>query len=138
MNKACCEPCIKAQNLNAILHVNLLNDNNIHPVATYLYACTYCIKMLLSIEIMLAKLEQAKANNETLKVSYTTVLFSGSSGVGKTTLLNKLNKENLNRYHQSTGVAESKHAICIKTTALVESTEGLQWTNLDYDSMKSI
>ena len=84
---------------------------------------------------MLAKLEQAKANNETLKVSYTTVLFSGSSGVGKTTLLNKLNKENLNRYHQSTGVAESKHAICIKTTALVESTEGLQWTNLDYDSM---
>ena len=135
MNKACCEPCIKAQNLNAILHVNLLNDNNIHPVATYLYACTYCIKMLLSIEIMLAKLEQAKANNETLKVSYTTVLFSGSSGVGKTTLLNKLNKENLNRHHHSTGLAESQHAICIKTTALVESIEGLQWTNLDYDTM---
>ena len=40
---------------------------------------------------MLAKLEQAKANNETLKVSYMTVVFSGSSGVGKTTLLNKLN-----------------------------------------------
>ena len=91
--------------------------------------------MLPFIEIMLAKLEQAKANNETLKVSYTTVLFSGSSGVGKTTLLNKLNKDNLNRHHHSTGVAESKHAICIKTTALVESTEGLQWTNLDYDSM---
>ena len=53
---------------------------------------------------MLAKLEQAKANNETLKVSYTTVLFSGSSGVGKTTLLNKLNKENLNRHHHSTGI----------------------------------
>ena len=84
---------------------------------------------------MLAKLEQAKANNETLKVSYTTVLFSGSSGVGKTTLLNKLNKENPNRHHHSTGLAQSKHTVCIETTALVESTEGLQWTNLDYDSM---
>ena len=84
---------------------------------------------------MLAKLEQAKANNETLKVSYTTVLFSGSSGVGKTSLLSKLNKEKLNKHHHSTGVAKSKHTICIKTTALVKSTEGLQWTDLDYDSM---
>ena len=86
---------------------------------------------------MLAKLEQAKANNETLKVSYTTVLFSGSSGVGKTTLLNKLNKEELNRHHHSTGVAKSKHTICIKTTAVIKTTEGLQWANLDYDSMIS-
>ena len=84
---------------------------------------------------MLAKLEQAKANNETLKVSYTTVLFSGSSGVGKTTLLKKLNKEDLNRHHDSTGVAKSKHTICIKTTAVIKTTEGLQWANLDYDSM---
>ena len=84
---------------------------------------------------MLAKLEQAKANNETLKVSYTTVLFSGSSGVGKTTLLNKLNKENLNIHHHSTGVAKSKHSICIKTSLITQSTEGLQWTNLDYDTM---
>ena len=86
---------------------------------------------------MLAKLEQAKANNETLKVSYTTVLFSGSSGVGKSTLLNKLNKEELNRYHHSTGVAKSKHTICIKTSAVIKTTEGLQWANLDYDSMIS-
>ena len=86
---------------------------------------------------MLAKLEQAKANNETLKVSYTTVLFSGSSGVGKTSLLSKLNKEKLNRHHHSTGVAKSKHTICIKTTAVVKSTEGLHWTDLDYDSMIS-
>ena len=86
---------------------------------------------------MLAKVEQAKANNETLKVSYTTVLFSGSSGVGKTTFLNKLNKEDLNRLHHSTGVAKSKHTIHIKTTAVVKTTEGLQWVNLDYDSMIS-
>ena len=85
--------------------------------------------------MMLAKVEQAKANNETLKVSYTTVLFSGSSGVGKTTLLNKLNKENLNRHHHSTGVAKSKHSICIKTSLITKSTEGLQWINLDYDAM---
>ena len=84
---------------------------------------------------MLAKLEQAKANDETLKVSYTTVLFSGSSGVGKTSLLNKLNKRKLNKDHHSTGVAKSKHTICIKTTAVVKSTEGLHWTDLDYDSM---
>ena len=84
---------------------------------------------------MLTKLEQAKANNETLKVSYTTVLFSGSSGVGKTTLLNKLNEENLSRHHHSTGVAKSKHSICIKPSLITKSTEGLQWTNLDYDVM---
>ena len=93
------------------------------------------MNILESLEIMLAKLEQAKANNETLKVSYTTVLFSGSSGVGKTTLLKKLNKEDLNRHHHSTGVAESNHTICIKTAAVIKTTEGLQWANLDYDSM---
>ena len=70
-----------------------------------------------------------------LKVSYTTVLFSGSSGVGKTTLLNKLNKKNLNRHHHSTGVAKSKHAVCIKASLITESPEGLQWMDLDYDSM---
>ena len=86
---------------------------------------------------MLAKLEQAKANKETLKVSYTTVLFSGSSGVGKTSLSKILNKEDPNTFHHSTGVAESKHAICMKTTAVIKSAKGLQWTNLDYDSMIS-
>ena len=86
---------------------------------------------------MLEKLEKAKANKETLKVSYTTVLFTGSSGVGKTTLLNKLNKQQLNRHHHSTGVVESKHTICVKTTAVVKSTGGLQWIDLDYESMIS-
>ena len=84
---------------------------------------------------MLGKVKQAKANNETLKVSYTTVVFSGSSGVGKTSLVNKLNKEQVNRHHHSTGVAKSKHTISIKTAAVVGSTEGLQWIELDYDSM---
>ena len=90
--------------------------------------------LLESLEIILTKLEQAKANKETLKVSYTTVLFSGSSGVGKTTLVNKLNKEHLNTHHHSTGVAKSKHTICINTAAVIKSTEGLQWVDLDYDS----
>ena len=84
---------------------------------------------------MLAKLEQAKASNETLKVSYTTIVFSGSSGVGKTSLFNKLNKEKLNKKHHSTGVAKSRHTICVKTAAVVESTQGLHWINLDHDSV---
>ena len=92
---------------------------------------------LLEINNVLAKLEQAKASGVTLKVSYTTVLFTGSSGVGKTNLMKKLNKEDLNTLHHSTGVAESKHAICIKTTAVVKSAEGLQWANFNYDSMIS-
>ena len=86
---------------------------------------------------MKAKLEQAKSENKTLKVSYTTVLFSGSSGVGKTSLLNKLNKEQLNEQHHSTGIAKSKHTICIKTIGLFKSAAGLQWIDLDYDSMIS-
>ena len=84
---------------------------------------------------MLAKLEQAKANNETLKISYTTAVFSGSSGVGKTSLFNKLNKEKLNKQHHSTGIAKSKHTICVKTAAVVESTQGLHWIDLDHDSV---
>ena len=84
---------------------------------------------------MLAKLEQVKAENKTLKVSYTTVLFCGSSGVGKTSLMKKLNKEQVTRHHHSTGVAESKHTICVKTTAVVKSAEGLRWIDLDYDLM---
>ena len=86
---------------------------------------------------MLGKLEQAKASGETLKVSYTTILFSGSSGVGKTSLFNKLNKKQLNKNHHSTGVAKSEHTICVKTTAFVKSSEGLQWINLDYNTMIS-
>ena len=84
---------------------------------------------------MLAKLEKAKAQNKKLKVSYTTVVFSGSSGVGKTTLMKKLNKEDLSRFPHSTGIAKSKHAICIKTTAIIKSTKELHWTDLDYDSL---
>ena len=91
-----------------------------------------CTNLLESMETMLMKLEQAKANNETLKVSYTTVLFSGSSGVGKTSLVNKLNKEKVNRHHDSSGVAKSKHTISIKTRAV---TEELQWVDLHHDSM---
>ena len=87
--------------------------------------------------MILRKLEQAKANNKAIKVSYTTVLFSGSSGVGKTSLLSKLNKERLVRHHHSTGVAKSKHTICVKTTVVSKSTEGLQWVTLDYNSMIS-
>ena len=95
----------------------------------------YVHYLLESIKVMLEKLEQTKANNETLKVSYTTILFSGSSGVGKTSLLKKLNKENLCRYHHSTGVAQSKHTVCIKTTAVIKSAKGLHWVDLDYDSL---
>ena len=69
---------------------------------------------------MLAKLEQAKAENNTLKVSYTTVLFCGSSGVGKTSLMKKLNKEQVTRHHHSTGVAESKHTVCVKQLQLLK------------------
>ena len=102
-------------------------------VATYCIKLMKCTNLLESMETMLMKLEQAKANNETLKVSYTTVLFSGSSGVGKTSLVNKLNKEKVNRHHHSTGVAKSKHTITsIKTRAV---TEELQWVDLDHDSM---
>ena len=52
-------------------------------------------------------------------------LIFGSYDVGKTTLLNK---ESLNRHYHSTGVAKSKHTICIKTTAIVKPAGGLQWT----------
>ena len=85
--------------------------------------------------MMKAKLEQAKSDNRTLKVSYTTVLFSGSAGVGKTSLLKKLNKEQLIKQDHSTGIAESKHIICIKTIGMVKFATGLQWIDLDYDSM---
>ena len=84
-----------------------------------------CTNLLESMETILMKLEQAKANNKTLKVSYTTVMFSGSSGVGKTSLVNKLNKEKVNRHHHSTGVAKSKHTISIKHLQSLKNCNGL-------------
>ena len=86
---------------------------------------------------MLAKLEQAKASEETIKVSYTTVLFSGSSGVGKTSLLNKLNKRTVDRFHDSSGIAKSKHSICIKSTVVIKSAERMQWVDFDHQSLIS-
>ena len=79
----------------------------------------------------------AKANKETVKVSYTTIMFCGSSGVGKTNLIKKLNKEDLNAHHNSSGVAESKHTVSIETAAVTKSAEGLRWTNFNHDSMIS-
>ena len=99
------------------------------------YILTKDTYLLESYEIMLAKLEQAKAKKETVKVSYTTVMFCGASGVGKTNLIKKLNKENLIADHNSTGVAESKHTVSIETAAVIKSSEGLRWTNFNYDSM---
>ena len=91
--------------------------------------------LLESYEKMLSKLEEAKAKKETIKVSYTTVMFCGASGVGKTNLIKKLNKEHLIADHYSTGTAESKHTVSIETAAVINSAEGLRWTNFNYDSM---
>ncbi|XP_065892496.1 uncharacterized protein [Dysidea avara] len=84
---------------------------------------------------MIDKLQQAKANGSTLKLSYTTIAFTGSAGAGKTSFLNLLNKRKFISHHHSTGVVESEHVLTVKQAGMVESGSESKWVELDHENM---
>jgi len=79
----------------------------------------------------------AKKNGYTLKVRYSKVLFSGSSGAGKSSFVNLLMNKKINQRHVSTGVAESQQIMMMKKMAVVfkpeEGKESFEWTELNLD-----
>ena len=84
---------------------------------------------------MIDKLQQAKANGSTLKLSYTIIAFIGSAGAGKTSFLNLLNKRKFISHHHSTGVVESEHVLTVKQAGVVESGSKSKWVELDHNNM---
>ena len=81
------------------------------------------------------RIQQAKKNGSTLKLSYTTFAFTGSAGVGKTSFLNLLNKREFLSHHHSTGVVESEHVITVRQAGVVGSGGKSKWIELNHHSL---
>jgi len=84
---------------------------------------------------MIDKLQQAKASGSTLKISYTTIAFTGSAGAGKTSFLNLLNKRKFISHHHSTGVVESEHVVTVKQAGVIGSGKESKWIELSHKNM---
>ncbi|XP_065891760.1 uncharacterized protein [Dysidea avara] len=81
------------------------------------------------------KIHEAKSSGLTLRLSYTTIAFTGSAGAGKTNFLNLLYKKKFVPYHNSTGVATSENIISIKRAGVLGSGKESQWIEMDHDTM---
>ena len=84
---------------------------------------------------MMDKIQEAKSSGLTLKLSYTTIAFTGSAGAGKTNFLNLLYKKNFVPYHNSTGVATSENIISVKQAGILGSGKKSQWIEMNHDTM---
>ena len=82
---------------------------------------------------MLKRIQEAKENGLTLKLSYTTVALTGSSAAGKTSFLNLLSRQKFTAHHHSTNVAESKQVVY--TAGVVGSGKESQWIDLSHENM---
>ena len=82
---------------------------------------------------MLKKIQEAKKNGLTVKLSYTTVALTGSSASGKTSFLNLLSRQKFTAHHHSTNVAESKQVVY--TAGVVGSGKNSQWIDLSHENM---
>jgi len=74
----------------------------------------------------------AKSRKLTVKLSYTTIAFTGSAKAGKTNFLNLLWKKKFVPYHNSTGVATSNHIISVKQAGISGSGK---WIEMTHDTM---
>ncbi|XP_065893511.1 uncharacterized protein [Dysidea avara] len=84
---------------------------------------------------MMDKIQKAKSSGLTLKLSYTTISFTGSAGAGKTNFLNLLHKKKFVPYHNSTGVSTSETIISIKRAGVLGSGKESQWIEMNHDTM---
>jgi len=80
----------------------------------------------------------AKLNGYTIKARYCKVLFSGSSGAGKTSFMNLLLRKSINPRHISTGLGESRQILVAKKYSMLklnsDNTSGLfEWVELDFE-----
>ncbi|XP_065907908.1 uncharacterized protein [Dysidea avara] len=80
----------------------------------------------------------AKLNGYTIKARYCKVLFSGSSGAGKTSFMNLLLRKNINPRHVSTGLGESRQILVAKKYGMVKlnsnnNNGSFEWVELDFE-----
>ena len=79
----------------------------------------------------------AKKNGYTLKVRHSKILFSGSSGAGKSSFVNLLINKKISQHHVSTGVADSQQIMLTKKITVVfkpeKCKESPEWTELNFD-----
>jgi len=83
----------------------------------------------------------AKLKGHTLKARYCKILFSGSSGAGKTSFINLLLKNGINPRHVSTGLRESRQILVAKKFGMVKlnsnkikkSNTNFEWVELDFE-----
>ena len=88
--------------------------------------------MLASLQ---KSLNSAKNQHGKIPVRFIKILLTGSGAAGKTSFSNLLMKKQINSYHHSTKIVQSKHAISIKKAVLVESKhvhgQEIVWLEMD-------
>ena len=79
----------------------------------------------------------AKEKGYTLKARYSKILFSGSSGAGKSSFVNLLLNKKINLHHISTGVADSQQVMVTKKLNVMfkahSDKESFEWAELNFD-----
>ena len=78
-------------------------------------------------------LKRAKKEHGTIPVRFLKLFFTGSGAAGKTSFINLLLKKEFNRFHRSTNVVHTSHAVSIKKADLHRSDFEVTWTEFDSD-----
>ena len=76
-------------------------------------------------------LNKAKKKHGTFPVRILKLIFTGSGAAGKTSFINLLLKREFTRYHHSTNVVHTNHAVSIKKVAFHSSECEVTWTEFD-------
>ena len=77
---------------------------------------------------------EARKNNKTIKVRYGRVLFSGSSGAGKTSFYKLLMNRERFKQCPSTGLAESEQVIAVVKVDMLSQDEYVELCELDIEN----
>jgi len=106
-------------------------------VVLVLHTITYQFIVLVFVNapVVRSKIQQAKSSGSTLKLSYTTIAFTGSAGAGKTNFVNLLYKKKFVKNHNSTGVAASENIISLRKAGMFGSGKESQWIELDHKTI---
>lgn len=100
-----------------------------------------CYSYLYVIDKYAKKLSKfmfdVKEKGYTLRARYSKILFSGSSGAGKSSFVSLLLNKKINHRHISTGVADSQQVMVTKKLNVMfkahKGKESFEWTELNFD-----
>ena len=77
-------------------------------------------------------LDKAKKKREIVPVRFLKLFFTGSGAAGKTSFINLLLKKKFIRYHHSTNVVHTHHAVSVKLATFHKSSDDkVEWIDLD-------